>query len=204
MSRTLPDTRPLTRSERDLIVAARRHLRADGWTFYHREAEHRRAQIAADWTYAWNTDGKDGRVLRIRHLTPHGSTQQIAAEVDVDSVREAIDVVVALGLLPQGMSSQYKAGIEAPRWTGQLTMRADQIEAVYVDQDAPGWQILDARDEVTWHDIASVAECDDDICAINDILGITCVVVLSRAFNAYAAHLESDETAQVRIPAGEL
>ncbi|MGI5178645.1 hypothetical protein ACQEVZ_20145 [Dactylosporangium sp. CA-152071] len=115
MSRTLPDTRPhLTRAERDLFTAVRRHLRADGWTVYGDEAEHRGARIAADWTYPWSVDGKTGRILRIKLLTALGSTQRIAADVDVDSVQEAVDVAVALGLLPQGMSSVYQAGLEAP------------------------------------------------------------------------------------------
>lgn len=104
------DTTYLTRDERQLLVAVRRHLRSDGWTVYGDEAEHRGAKLAADWRYEWSVDGKRGRILQIKLLTQYGGTHRIVADVDVDSVQEAVDVAVAIGLLPQGMSSAYRAG----------------------------------------------------------------------------------------------
>lgn len=195
MSNTLTDTtRPFTRDERDLVAAVRRHLRADGWKLYPGEAEHRGAHLAADWTYAWNTDNKNGRVLRVRLLTPHGSTQQVVAEVDVDSVREAVDVGAAIGLLPQGMSSQYRAGREsAPSWTAPLTLAADQVD--------PGWQLLDASTEASWHLVTEVRDCVDKHAEWEDT---GCTILVSTAYSAGEAHMPSDTTVDVRIPAGEL
>lgn len=193
----------LTGDERLLLAAVNRHRRADGWTPGDSETIHPGAKLAADWRYGYTVDGKDGRTLRIRLLTDHGSTHRVAAEVDVDSVREAIDVAVALDLLPQGLSSAYRAGLEAPRYTDPLRLTAEAIDRAYMDGGNVGWQILDARDETTWHDITGIVDrCEDPDCTIDGLMpGVVCVIVLSTAWAAGQGHLESDELVTVRIPA---
>lgn len=128
---TIVNDRPLTRDERDLLAAVSRHLRADGWTLTPGRARHP-SGIAACWQYDWHVDGKTGRSLQVRILNRHGYTARVPLEVDADSVREAVDVAVAVGLLPQGMSSAYQAGREsASRWTEPLPVHAEDIR--------PGW-----------------------------------------------------------------
>jgi hypothetical protein len=144
-------------------------------------------------------------VLQISTLSAYGTHTSSICSAEIGSVDQAVDIAVAYGLLPLDFSSAYRAARAAAAlvsaYTSAIAMRADQVEQTYVDELAPGWQVLDARDELTWHDIAGVADCEDDTCRINDIIGVTCVVLLSDAWAAGAAHLVSDETVQVRIPA---
>ncbi|GAA2327376.1 hypothetical protein [Dactylosporangium salmoneum] len=91
-------------------------------------------------------------------------------------------------------------------YTTRLTLCADSIERAYTDTGnlAPGWQILDARDEISWHDITGVAECEDKTCEVSDEPGGPCVVIVSAAWGDGFAHLRHDALLQVRIPAGDL
>lgn len=208
MSRTLPDTRPhLTRSERDLLAAISKYCRKAGWLlggFGGGDFVAPDKSLDADW---WSYHRGGSTVLQISTLSAYGTHTGSICSAEIGSVAEAVDIACAYGLLPQDFSSAYRAACAAaalaPQYTRRIAMRADQIEFVYVDELAPGWQILDARDESTWHDIAGVADCEDDTCRIRDIPGITCVVLLSGAYTDGAAHLESDETVQVRIPASD-
>lgn len=106
-------TAVLNRDERQLLTAVNRHLRADGWTRTHNGIRNIGAHLAADWAYDYHVDGKTGRSLQVRLLGPGGRTERVALEVDVDSVQEAVDVAVAVGLLSQGFSSAYRAGVES-------------------------------------------------------------------------------------------
>lgn len=210
MSRTLPDTRPhLTPAERQLLATVSRYAHAAGWRMGGKKGLGSFVapdqSLDVDW---WSFHRADSTVLQITALTEWGTPKGSICHAEISSVREAVDIACAYGLLPQDFSSAHQAAVDAaalaPRYTRRLAMRADQIEAVYVDELAPGWQVLDARDETTWHDVLGVADCEDDACRIRDIIGITCVVLLSTAYTDGAAHLESDEHVQVRIPAGEL
>lgn len=204
---------PLTRDERQLLAAVNRHRRANAWIMgydysqprpkHGGEAQHRGSGIAVDWLFSWEIDGKTGRSLRIRLLNRQGYTERIALEADVDSVQEAVDTLVVHGLVPQGLSSTYRAGLEAPRYTAPFRLTAEIIDRTYLDAEAPGWQLLDPRDEQTWHDITGIAECEKPECVISDIPGVTCVVLLSTAWaeSGGAGHLESDKLVTVRIPA---
>lgn len=201
-----PTTRPrLTRGERDLLARVSRYCRQAGWRYglTSRFTAPDRS-LDADW---WSYHRADSTLLQISTLSRVGTPTGSVCSAEVSSVREAVDIACAYGLLPLDFSSAYRAALadaeRMPRYSAQLAMRADQIEATYTDQPAPGWQILDARDETTWHPIAGVADCEDVECSINDIPGIYCVVVLSTAWAAGSAHLESDEQLQVRIPMGD-
>jgi hypothetical protein len=99
----------LTRDERTLLAAVSKHLRIDGWLFDHGIARNPAERLNANWMYPRG----DGRMLQLRRLNEHGFTDRVPLEVAVDSVTEAVDVAVALGLLPQGMSSAYRAGRES-------------------------------------------------------------------------------------------
>ena len=210
MQRTLPDTRPhLTRSERDLLTAISRYCRAAGWRYGGvngvGDFVAPDKSVDVDW---WSYHRSTSSVLQISTLSAYGTHTGSVCSAEIGSVDEAVDIACAYGLLPANFSSAYRVAAAdaalAPRYTHRIAMRADQIEAVYVDELAPGWQVLDARDETTWHDVLGVADCEDDTCRIRDIIGITCVVLLSPGYSGERAHLESDETVQVRIPVGEL
>lgn len=213
MQRTLPDTRPyLTRDERDLLAAVSRYCRAAGWRMG--GARGLGSFVCPDKTLDvdwWSFHRADSTVLQISALTEWGTPRGSICHAEISSAQEAVDIGVAYGLLPADFSSGFKASGEAmladvltPRYTSRIAMRADQIEAVYMDELAPGWQVLDARDETTWHEVLGVADCEDDTCKIRDIIGITCVVLLTDAWAGGAAHLMSDQTVQVRIPAAAL
>ena len=72
----------------------------------------------------------------------------------------------------------------------------------YADQVRPGWQVLDARDETTWHLVAEARECpvDHDDPTLADE---GCVVFVSAAYADGEAHWGADSTHTVRIPAGD-
>lgn len=100
-----------------------------------------------------------------------------------------------------------------PTYTAPVRLSAETIERAYMDAGDPTkptqiltqpWQVLDARDETTWHTITGLVECEDPDCVISDIPGVVCVVLASDAWAAGSAHLESDELLTVRIPAGEV
>lgn len=207
MPLTLPVTRPhLTRGERDLLAAISRYCRAAGWCYGGVNGASNFTDpdktLDVDW---WSYHRGASTVLQISTISAYGTHTGSICSAEIGSVREAVDIACAYGLLPQDFSSSFRAAVDAaalmPRYTGAIAMRADQVEQTYVDELAPGWQVLDARDELTWHDILGVADCEDDTCRIRDIIGVTCVVLLSHAWGDGFAHLVSDETVQVRIPA---
>lgn len=106
-------TEPRPTDERRLLATVRRWMRANGWIIDRDEAEHRGARLIVDWAYRWAIDGKTGRVLRVRLLHDHGATKHTCFDVNVDSVREAVDLAVAYGMLPLAFSSAYRAGLDA-------------------------------------------------------------------------------------------
>lgn len=206
MPLTLPVTRPhLTRGERDLLAAISRYCRDAGWRYggvngaSNFTAPDR--SLDADW---WSYHRGGSTVLQLSTLSAFGTHTSSICSAEIGSVREAVDIACAYGLLPQDFSSAFQAAAEAaalaPRYTRRIAMRADQVEQTYVDDLAPGWQVLDAGNETTWHDVVGIAECEDDTCRNRDIIGVTCVVVLANAWAGGLAHLVSDETVQVRIP----
>ena len=213
MSKTLPDTRPyLTREERDLLTRISRYCRAAGWRYGGVSGSGDFVapdkSLDADW-WSFRRPDRDGTVLQISTLSAYGTHTGSICTAEVGSVAEAVDIACAYGLLPADFSSAYRAAGDAaalaPAYTSRIAMRADQIEAVYVAELAPGWQVLDARDELTWHDIRGIADCEDDTCWVGrGQLGVECVVVLADAWGAGAAHLASYETVQVRMPAAAL
>lgn len=86
------------------------------------------------------------------------------------------------------------AAVRAASWTAPLDVYAEQVDT--------GWQILDAKDEETWHPVTGVAECEDPNCAVR-AEGYDCTVLVSSAWTEGYAHCDSDGLVKVRIPAGE-
>lgn len=86
----------------------------------------------------------------------------------------------------------------APAYTHRLTIRADEIET---PSTGPKWQIVDARDEVTWHDLDAVVDCNlGDRCP-DKVPGRECVVLVGKAWADGFAHMPEDTPVVVRIPA---
>lgn len=100
----------MTREERELLAAVHRWARTNGWT------PHRlgwaNAELPADATLAIRHDaGMYG--LAIYHREPGGVWPTSGTYWPVDSVRQAVDVLCALGVLPAWLSSQWHAGLTA-------------------------------------------------------------------------------------------
>jgi hypothetical protein len=76
-----------------------------------------------------------------------------------------------------------------PRYTGPLTLHVDQVDV--------GWLLLNASNEQTWHPVTAVLDCEED--SHDD--GEGCVVLVSTAYRAGEAHMNTDATVDVRIPA---
>jgi hypothetical protein len=106
-------TEPRLTDERQLLVTVLRHMRANGWTFDGHAAEHRGAKLLTTWGRPWHIEGKTGRVLCVWLMSPLGVASRTCLAVDVDSVREAVDLAVAYGMLPLAFSSAYRAGLDA-------------------------------------------------------------------------------------------
>ncbi|MFF5228420.1 hypothetical protein [Dactylosporangium sp. NPDC000521] len=112
----------------------------------------------------------------------------LLAEMPADTVAAALQLL-----------ERCRAGAGA--YTTRLTLAAGEIERAYTNDLAARWQILDAKDEATWHDITGLVECDDNACSAANEPGGTCVAVLSTAWAGGVVHLHSAETVHVRIPA---
>lgn len=106
-------TQNLTDDERQLVIAASKHRRANGWRRIPGGFRHDGALLAVDWHEPWLVDGYTGRTIRVRLLDHAFHTQRVCYEVDVDTVQEAVDVAVLAGLLPAAFSSTYRAGLAA-------------------------------------------------------------------------------------------
>lgn len=231
MSRTLPDTRPhLTRDERDLLRGVFRYCHLAGWRMG--GAQGRRGNFVspdksmdADW---WSYRRPDGTILQLSTLTEWGTPKGSICHAEISSVREAVDIACAYGLLPQDFSSAHRAIL----YTAPLTLPADQVDV--------GWQLLDASDETSWHPVTAVLECEDEHAEtfVHPTLGempgyiagrcghrvagsewragfrvcercpssadTGCTILVSTAYQDGNAHMPSDATVDVRIPAGEL
>lgn len=101
-----------------------------------------------------------------------------AAEAEVDRL------TAVAGSPSPGPAAAYTAGV----W-----LHPDQITP---PPEGPRWQVRDARDEVSWHDITEVAPCG---AVAHDIEN--CVVLISSAWADGYAHIDVDGTVEVRIPA---
>jgi hypothetical protein len=89
-----------------------------------------------------------------------------------------------------------------PLYTDRLRLHADDVD---VPANGPRWQILDAGDETTWHDVGAVAKCEDADCpvAVLDLVGdeVECIVLVSAVWEDGEAHMPADTMVDVRIPA---
>jgi hypothetical protein len=103
---------PVT-ANRQLVIAVRRYLLANGWWLRRRAIEHLDSRLLVDWRLGWAADGKTGRVLEIVLLGAGRSVQRVCLAADVEDVREAVDLAVAYGMLPLAFSSSYRAGLDA-------------------------------------------------------------------------------------------
>lgn len=124
---------------------------------------------------------------------------------DVDPNSEYAEWVPALAadivasFVPESAAAVPVEGGPAAAYTARLTLHVDQLD---VPGAGPRWQILDARDEQTWHDVTGLTECEDHRYPIGDDEDETpCVVVISTAYVEGEAHWPSDSTIDVRIPA---
>lgn len=125
--------------ERQLLVAVRRHLRANGWTLFPGRAIHTDAHLAALWTTPWADDDKAGRILEIRVTGSFGIAKRTCFTAEVDTVREAVDLAVAYGILPLAFSSAYRAGIDATEAVIAELRLADTRHIL--DLRADGWTL---------------------------------------------------------------
>lgn len=101
----------MTRAERTLLLAVFRWARAEGGLEWGRWA-HRWARQTGpreQWLGV-DYDPADGEYLSI--YRGRGN----AKEYWVSNAAEAVDVLVALGILPHRFSTSYRAGYEATRW----------------------------------------------------------------------------------------
>lgn len=99
----------MTREERDLIVAARRWARANGWELHHWRGAIN-ATYDSDATLTINVT--DGMVCLWRKRDD-GTWPLRSVDHAVESVRQGVDLLCALGVLPAWMSSQWQAGLTA-------------------------------------------------------------------------------------------
>jgi hypothetical protein len=88
-----------------------------------------------------------------------------------------------------------------PRYTDRLTLHADDLD---VPVDGPRWQVLDAKDQQTWHDLDAITECElGEQCPIAASLpsDVECIVLIGTAWGDGFAHTPADAMIDVRIPA---
>lgn len=90
----------------------------------------------------------------------------------------------------------------ATRYTAPLTFPAAVME---VPEHGPKWQLLDAKDEETWHDLTEVVDCANPACEVKaEWVGEgepDCVVLVSAAYADGFAHTDVEDLVSVRIPA---
>jgi hypothetical protein len=90
----------------------------------------------------------------------------------------------------------------AVHYTARIELHADQLD---VPVAGPRWQVLDASDETSWHDLEAVVECEDPSCEYradsDDEDAPGCTVLVSQAWKAGFEHHASDGMVSVRIPA---
>ena len=102
-------------------------------------------------------------------------------------------------ILPLGADIFVALG--QPLYTAPLSLRADQLDAPV----GAYWQVRDASDETSWHDLLAVVECEDLNCEYgadeDDEDAPGCTVLVSQAWAAGFAHMPVAEMVSVRIPA---
>ena len=90
----------------------------------------------------------------------------------------------------------------AERYTAPLTLPAAVLE---VPEQGTRWQVLDAKDETTWHDLTEVVDCANPHCDVRaEWQGDgepDCVVLVSTAYADGFAHWDVEDLVSVRIPA---
>lgn len=115
--------------------------------------------------------------------------------------REDINTAEALDLI-DAAQVRYDGAVTMPgqrAYTAPVTLPAGSL---VVPAQGPPWQVLDARDETTWHDLTEIVGCADPGCTV-ELTHETdeCIVLVSAAWSDGFAHLACDEYVSVRIPA---
>lgn len=193
MPTIVDNTRPnLTRDERDLLAAISRYCRQAGWRFagFNGNGDFVSPDLSLDVDW-WSYHRGASTVLHISNLSRYGAHTTSICTAEIGSVREAVDIAVAYGLLPQNFFSAYRATApDAMFWTGEVELRADQVQ--------PGWLIVDFSAEGADALVVKVDDCADQTCPWHR----TCVAVTAGGHEP--VHFATWDNLQVRIPAGEL
>jgi hypothetical protein len=141
-------------------------------------------------------DGMVGPAYRVEHAPP-------ATDPELETrVRNTIYLVEQSSINRKFAARQIIATVRehdaaATRYTDRLTFPADDLDA----PSGPKWQVLDAKDEETWHDITALVECEDPDCTVSIDDEVECVVVRSSAYSGGFGHFPADAMVDVRIPA---
>lgn len=97
--------------------------------------------------------------------------------------------------------AEVLAVLGQPLYTAPLQLEAEVVGA---PTGGPCWQIIDASDESTWHDLTAVTRCEKPGCEVRRDYINGCTVLVSAAYRDGYAHVASDEIVSVRIPAGDV
>ncbi len=128
----------------------------------------------------------------------------LASQARVTFARGATADHVAAYLEREAALGSVGCAQTAPRYTAPLTLPAAVMD---VPEHGPKWQVLDAKDEETWHDLTEVVDCANPQCEVRtEWQGDgepDCVVLVSAAYADGFAHWDVEDLVSVRIPAGE-
>lgn len=97
-------------TDRDLLVVVHRWARSAGWSYCHRGWVDSTHLADATVTVCWDEDG-----LLLWHRQAHGLWTTTPVVYPVASARQAVDVLVALDILPVALSSAHRAALAVTR-----------------------------------------------------------------------------------------
>jgi hypothetical protein len=145
-------------------------------------------------------DGMVGPAYRVEHAPP-------ATDPELETrVRNTIYLVEQSTIGRRFAARQIIATVRehdaaATRYTDRLPLPAGLLD---VPPTGPRWQVLDGKDERTWHDLTATTNCEDPNCvsiAGNGDPDASCTVLVAEAWSAGFAHFDAADLVDVRIPA---
>lgn len=155
-----------------------------------------------------------GQVVTVEHFALPAPAERSLIELIRDYGSRVGSMLYSLGrnnVIPDGSppAAELLTEIEdrvrelearAQPYTDTLTLHADDLD---VPPAGPRWQVTDAKDETTWHDLDAIAECElGEACPIAASLpsDVECIVLVGTAWADGFAHTPADAMIDVRIP----
>lgn len=143
----------LSTDERQLIAEALRYARSQGWARMKPAGRWRKNSLRFD--YRLPIDGRDTAWLKV-YWTGSNKTKPPHGNAIVSSVAQAVDVLVAVGVLPAELSSAYREGV-ADELENYRDLSIEQLMEIEVDKV---WEHLESNDvlHLVGEQVAEVAQ----------------------------------------------